>query len=51
METIWEFLRDTGFGAQVWTSYKDVVRDCCDAWIWLVSDAIAPIGARKWVIL
>jgi transposase len=53
METVWEFLRDNRFGAQVWKSYKEVVRACCDAWNWFVSDAprIASIGTRKWVIL
>jgi hypothetical protein len=53
METVWEFLRDNRFVAQVWNSYKDVVRACCEAWNWFVSDAprIASIGAREWVIL
>ena len=53
METVWEFLRDNRFGAQVWKSYKAVVAACCEAWNWFVSDAaqIASIGAREWVIL
>ena len=53
MENVWEFLRDNRFGSQVWKSYKEVVRACCDAWNWFVSDAprIASIGTREWVIL
>ena len=53
MENVWEFLRDNRFGAQVWKSYKEVVRACCDAWNWFVSDAprIASIGTREWVFL
>jgi transposase len=53
MENVWEFLRDNRFGAQVWRSYKDVVRACCDAWNWFISDAprIASIGTREWVFL
>ena len=53
METVWQFLRDNRFGAQVWRSYKAVVAACCDAWNWFVSDAaqIASIGGREWVIL
>jgi hypothetical protein len=53
METVWQFLRDNRFGAQVWRSYNAVVAACCDAWNWFVSDAaqIASIGGREWVIL
>jgi transposase len=53
MENVWEFLRANRFGAQVWKSYRDVVRACCDAWNWFAVDAqrIASIGTREWVIL
>jgi hypothetical protein len=53
METVWEFLRDNRFGAQVWKTYSDVVRACSRAWNWFVSDPrrIATIGTREWVVL
>jgi putative transposase len=52
-ENVWEFLRANRFGAQVWKSYRYVVRPCCDAWNWFVADAqrIAFIGTREWMIL
>jgi transposase len=53
MENVWEFLRGNRFGSQVWKSYKEVVRACCEAWTWFVSDVsrIASIGTREWVVL
>ena len=50
MENIWQFARDNWLSNRIFTSYKDVLDHCCDAWKRLTSQPwhIMSIGLRKW---
>lgn len=30
--SVWQFLRDNSLGGRIFTSYDDIVDQCCDAW-------------------
>ena len=50
VENVWQFLRDNYLSNRVFTSYKDILAHCCEAWNELIDQPwrIRSIGMRKW---
>ena len=50
MENVWQVLRENWLSNRIFTSYKDVLDHCCDAWKRLTDQPwrIMSIGLRKW---
>ena len=50
MENVWQVLRDSWLSNRIFTSYKDVLDHCCDAWKRLTDQpwTIMSIGLRDW---
>ena len=49
-ENVWQYLRDNWLSNRVFTSARDIVDHCCDAWNRLIDQpwTIMSIGLRKW---
>jgi transposase len=50
MENVWQVLRENWLSNRIFTSYKDVLDHCCDAWKRLTDQPwrIMSIGLRDW---
>jgi hypothetical protein len=50
MENVWQVLRENWLSNRIFTSYKDVLDHCCDAWKRLTDQpwTIMSIGLRDW---
>ena len=50
MENVWQVLRENWLSNRIFTSYKDVLDHCCDAWNKLTDQPwrIMSIGLRDW---
>ena len=50
VENLWQFLRDNWLGNRIFTSYADILDQCCDAWKKLIDQPwrIMSIGLRQW---
>jgi transposase len=50
VENIWQFMRDNWLSNRIFTSEKDIVDHCCDAWNKLIEQPwrIMSIGRRQW---
>ena len=50
MENVWQFMRENWLSNRIFTSYKDVLDHCCDAWKRLTDQpwTIMSIGLRDW---
>ena len=50
MENVWQVLRENWLSNRIFTSYKDVLDHCCDAWNKLTDQPwrIMSVGLRKW---
>jgi transposase len=50
MENVWQFARDNWLSNRIFTSYKDALDQCCDAWNRLTDQPwrIMSIGLRDW---
>ena len=50
MENVWQFVRDIWLSNRIFTSYKDVLDHCCDAWNKLTNQpwSSMSIGLRDW---
>jgi transposase len=50
VENVWQFMRQNWLSNRVFTSYRDIVEHCCDAWNKLVDQPsrIMSIGMRNW---
>jgi transposase len=50
MENIWLFMRENWLSNRIFTSYADILDQCCDAWNKLVDQPwiIMSIGLRDW---
>ena len=50
VENVWQFMRDNWLSNRVFTSHKDIVDHCCDAWNKLTDRPwrIMSIGLRDW---
>jgi hypothetical protein len=49
-ENVWQYLRDNWLSNRVFTSARDIVDHCCDAWNRLIDQpwTIMSIGLREW---
>src|ERR1700733_6229410 len=49
-ENVWQYLRDNWLSNRVFTSGRDIVNHCCDAWNRLIDQpwTIMSIGLREW---
>jgi hypothetical protein len=49
-ENVWQYLRDNWLSNRVFTSARDIVDHCCDAWNRLIDQpwSIMSIGLREW---
>ncbi len=49
-ENVWQYLRDNWLSNRVFTSGRDIVDHCCDAWNRLIDQpwTIMSIGLREW---
>ena len=49
-ENVWQFMRDNWLSNRVFTSYKQIVDLCCDAWNSLVDQPwrIMSLATRQW---
>ena len=50
MENAWQFMRENWISHRIFTSYKDVLDHCCDAWNRIADQPwhIMSIGLRDW---
>jgi hypothetical protein len=50
IENIWQYLRENWISNRIFTSYTDILDQCCSAWNKLVDQpwAIISIGLRDW---
>jgi hypothetical protein len=50
VETVWQYLRGNWLGDCIFSSYEDIVEQCCQAWNRLVAQPwkIMSIGLRDW---
>ena len=50
VENVWQFIRDNWLSNQVFTSYDDILDQCCKAWNKLIDQPsrIISIGMRDW---
>ena len=50
VENLWQFMRENWLSNRVFTSYRDIVNHCCDAWNKIASQPwrIMTIGHRTW---
>jgi len=50
VENIWQFIRDNWLSNQVFTSFDDILDQCCQAWNKLIDqpERITSIGMRDW---
>jgi transposase len=50
MENVWQFMRENWLSNRIFTSYKDVLDHCCDAWKRLTDQPwlVMSIGLRDW---
>ena len=50
MENVWQFMRENWLSNRIFTSYKDILDHCCDAWNRLTDQPwrIMSIGLRDW---
>jgi transposase len=50
VENVWQFMRDNWLSNRVFTSYDDIVDQCCHAWNRLVEQPwrIMSLGLRQW---
>ena len=50
VENIWQYIRDNWLSNRVFTSYEDIVANCCEAWNKLINRPwkIISIGMREW---
>ena len=50
MENVWQFMRENWLSNRIFTSYKDVLDHCCDAWKRLTDQpwTIMSVGLRDW---
>ena len=50
VENVWQYLRGNWLGDRIFSSYEDIVEQCCQAWNRLVAQPwkIMSIGLRDW---
>lgn len=50
VENIWQFMRENWLSNRVFTSYRDILDHCCEAWNKLTDQpwVIMSIGLRDW---
>lgn len=50
VENVWQFMRDNWLSNRVFTSYDDILDQCCRAWNRLVEQPwrIMTLGLRQW---
>ena len=50
VENIWQFIRENWLSNRIFTSYRDILDHCCDAWNRLIDQPwhITSIGLRDW---
>jgi hypothetical protein len=50
VENVWQFLRDNWLGDRIFSSYEDIVEQCCQAWNRFIDQPwkIMTIGLRDW---
>lgn len=50
VENIWQFMRDNWLSNRIFSSYDDIVEQCCQAWNKLINQKsrITSIGMREW---
>ena len=50
VENVWQFIRDNWLSNRVFSSYDDILDNCCDAWNKLIQQprTIMSIGLQNW---
>lgn len=50
VENVWQFLRDNWLGDRIFSSYEDIVEQCCQVWNRFIDQPwkIMSIGLRDW---